>query len=463
MLDREERPNLEPQERYEQTKKLYEQLATGKVSRRVFMTRALGLGLALPTIGGLLAACGGGNGGEEGGGATTAAGGATTGAAEGAPEGEPVLLGLMPPLTGLVSLYGPEISHAGQIATDEVNAAGGVLGRPLELVIQDDGSLPDTAVPAAERLIKEKNCVAIIGNLLSNSRIAVDQQVAVPLKTPHLNFSFYEGSICSHYFFHFAALPNQQIDKMIPWMAENHGPKMYFAGDDYEWPHGSIDACKNALTGAGGEILGEEYFPLGTNEFSALLGRVKDSGADVFVPFAAGTDQQALLKQFTAFGLKESMAVAMAHYDEAMMPGLEPEVRKDFYVCNTYFMSLDTPENQTYLAALDALPDVNGIWPDGDGILTNFGEGTYLCVHAFAKAANAAGSTDSEAVVEALKTITVTGPQGEVVMDPETHHAAVNTFLVQCTAEGTFPVVESFGRLDPVIPELYAPCVADSA
>lgn len=458
-----DRPELGPQERCEHAAQLYEQLATRRINRRAFITRALGVGLTLPSIGALLAACGGGNSETStaaGGGATTAA---TGDGASSPADGEPVRLGLMPPLTGLVSLYGPEITWAAQIAVDEVNGAGGVLGRPIELIVQDDGSLPDTAVPAAERLIKEKGAVAVIGNLLSNSRIAVYQQVAGPLKTPHLNFSFYEGSICGRYFFHFAALPNQQIDKMIPWMADKYGPKMYFAGDDYEWPRGSIDAGKKSLDGIGGEVLGEEYFPLGTNEFSALLQRVKNSGADVFVPYAAGTDQQALLKQFTAFGLKDSMAVVMGHYDEAMMPGLEPEVREDFYSSNTYFMSLDTPENKAYLEKLAAQPDVDGVWPAGNGILTNFGEGTYLCVHAFANAANAAGSTEADDLVEALKDVKVTGPQGEVTMDPATHHAAVNTYLSQATAEGTFPIVESFGRIDPVIPERYAPCEADNA
>lgn len=83
---------------------------------------------------------------------------------------------------------------------DEINERGGVLGRPLQLIVEDDGSLPDTAVPAAVWLV-EQGCVAIIGNLLSNSRIAVATQVAEPRRIPLLNFSFYEGSISGRYFF----------------------------------------------------------------------------------------------------------------------------------------------------------------------------------------------------------------------------------------------------------------------
>jgi len=153
-------------------------------------------------------------------------------------KSSPIKLGLLAPLSGLVELYGPEISWAATIATKEINEQGGVLGRPLELVIADDGSLPDKAVPAAIRLIEEESCSAIIGNLLSNSRIAVANQVAEPRQVPYLNFSFYEGSIRGHYFFHFAALPNQQISKMISYMLNHYGSKIFFAGSNYEWPLG---------------------------------------------------------------------------------------------------------------------------------------------------------------------------------------------------------------------------------
>ncbi|MHB8949961.1 MAG: ABC transporter substrate-binding protein [Rhodoferax sp.] len=366
-----------------------------------------------------------------------------------------IRLGLMPPLTGLVGLYGPEIVWAARIACEEINERGGILGRRLELIIEDDGSLPLTAVPAARRLVDDHRCVAIIGTLLSNSRIAVATQVAEPQRIPYLNFSFYEGSISGRYFFHFAALPNQQIDKMIPFMARRFGHKMFFAGNNYEWPRGSIDAAKHALQGLDGEVVGEEYLPIGASlsDIDQLLAQVARSGADVFVPYFAGSDQIALLNRFTELGLKQHMAVVMGHYDEMMVSQLAPEVREGFYSSNTYFMSLDTTENRHYLQRLARQPGVQGIWPHGNGVLTNFGEGTYLCVHAFANAAEAAGSVDAEALVAALEQVRVRGPQGQVDMDGATHHASVNTFLARCNADGTFSVVEHFGCNPPWIPE----------
>jgi diguanylate cyclase (GGDEF)-like protein/PAS domain S-box-containing protein len=366
---------------------------------------------------------------------------------------DPILLGLMPPLSGLADIYGAEIVRAAQIARDEINAAGGVLGRPLELVIEDDGSLPQTAVPAAHRLVNA-GCAAIIGNLLSNSRIAVDDHVAEPRGIPYLNFSFYEGSISGRHFFHFAALPNQQIDRMIPWMAREYGPKMIFAGNNYEWPRGSIDAAKRALLAAGGDVLGEEYLPIGcaNDEIDALLDLVGRSGADVFVPYFAGADQIALLTRFTELGLKQRMAVVMGHYDEVMVSRLPSFVREGLYSSNTYFMSVDTPQNHAFLERLARHPGINGLWPAGNGLLSNFGEGTYLCVKAFAAAANAAGSLSADALVAALERVSIDGPQGRVTMDAATHNAHVNGYLARCRADGGFDIVECFGRMAPLIP-----------
>jgi len=370
---------------------------------------------------------------------------------------KPILLGLMPPLTGLVEIYGPEIVWAARIACEEINERGGILGRPLKLVIEDDGSLPDTAVPAAMRLVDEHGCVAMIGNLLSNSRIAVAAQVAEPKRIPYLNFSFYEGSIAGRYFFHFAALPNQQIDKMIAYMAKHFGLKMFFAGNNYEWPRGSIDAAKRILARLEGDKVGEEYLDIGTEpaDIDRLLDQVIRSGADVFVPYFAGSDQISLLTRFTERGLKKHMAVVMGHYDEVMVSRLPPHVREGFFSSNTYFMSLNTVENRRYLDRLIRQPGITGIWPRGNGVLTNFGEGTYLCVHAFAQAVETVGTTDAEALVEALENSRVIGPQGIVEMDAATHHATVNTYLSRCNREGTFDIVESFGRNAPRIPERY--------
>lgn len=368
-----------------------------------------------------------------------------------------IKLGLMAPLTGLVKMYGSEIVRAAQIACMEINESGGLLGKQLELVVEDDGSLTESAVIAAENLVLDHKCVAIIGNLLSNSRIAVALRVAEPRKIPLLNFSFYEGSILSKYFFHFAALPNQQIDKAIPYMLNKFGSKFFFAGNNYEWPRGSIAAAKEILEKSNGFVVGEEYSSIGVSplEIERLLDNLEKSNADVFVPYFAGDDQVHLLTQFTQRGLKRKMAVVMGHYDETMVSYLSPEVRAGFFSSNTYFMTLKTPENIDFLRRLKTMPGITGIWPNGNGTLTNFGEGVYVCIKAFAAAVRNANSIDPEALIPELEKVVIQAPQGEVKMDAKTHHARVNTYIAQCQLDGTFEIIESFGAIDPILPERY--------
>ena len=352
--------------------------------------------------------------------------------------GKSVKLGLLAPLSGIVGLYGDEISTAAKIACDEVNEEGGVLGLPLEIIIEDDGSMPDTAIDAAERLVNKHKCQALIGNLLSNSRIAVAYRVAEPLRIPLLNFSFYEGGIMSHYFFHFGALPNQQIDMMIPFMANKYGKKIFFAGHEYQWPRGSIDAGKKSLRNINGQIVGEQYLPIGTSkaDLEELLNNLEKSDADVFIPYFAGQDQIELLTLFSQRGLQDKIAVVMGHYDENMASKLPPNVRSGLYSTNTYFMSIPTTENKMYQERLEKENGINGVWPKGNGILTNFGEGTYICVKAYAKAINCAKSLDTEDIIQALKVVEVKSPQGLVSMNPTNHHATVNSFLTQCQSDG---------------------------
>lgn len=367
-----------------------------------------------------------------------------------------VKLGILVPYTGVVSAYGQEIAQAAKIAGELVNESGGILGCPLEVVVADDGSVPESAVPAARDLLAQ-GCHGLVGNLLSNTRISVANTVAAPAGIPMLNYSFNEGSIYTPTYFNFAALPNQQIEKLIPYLADKVGKKMYFAGNNYEWPRGSIHAAIASLSHVAGEVLGEDYLPLGASPvaINELISRLSVSGAEVFVPYFAGDDQIAVMRAITAAGLKNRMAVVTGHFDAAMAMRLSPQERAGIYVCNTYFMNVDTPMNQLLLKRVAAQSDVDGLWPRGNGFVTNFGEGAFCCVLAFAEAANKAGSVSPEAISEALASVTVSSAQGEVRMDPATHNASVNTYLAQCNEAGDLQIVKSFGLIAPQIPKLY--------
>ncbi|HAV0408606.1 TPA: transporter substrate-binding protein, partial [Legionella pneumophila] len=366
-----------------------------------------------------------------------------------------IRLGLMTPYSGIASIYGQEIAIAANIACLEINKKGGILGKPLELIIKDDGSMPGQAVIAASSLVDNYHCHALIGNLLSNSRLAVAHKVSFPRKIIYLNFSFYEGSIFNKYFFNFSALPNQQITKMIPYLIENFGYKFYFAGSNYEWPRGSIAAAKEIILKMKGEIIAEDYFDFGMAKPFEIASAVAKSGANIFMPFFAGMDQIAMLKAIVDEGLRDKVTVAMSHYDEIMTSSIPEHYRHGFYSCNSYFMSVKTSENEFFLSELLNSPGITGLWPKGNGKISNFGEGVYLCIKAYANAINQANSIAESDVLRSLSAVQLMAPQGFVKMDEKTHHAYVNCYLSKSNNDGTFSIIKSFGLIEPQIPERY--------
>jgi ABC-type branched-subunit amino acid transport system substrate-binding protein len=143
-----------------------------------------------------------------------------------------------------------------------------------------------------------------------------------------------------------------------------------------------------------------------------------------------------------------------------MMPGLEPEVRKDFYSCNTYFMTVPTNENEVFLAWLRKKYGE-------DAVLTNFGEAVIPCIRIWAKAVEKAGTPEPDEVVKAQEGgpgekygLSAMSPQGKVTVVKEHHHCIVQVYLTQCQADGTFKIIESWYDQEPIIPERYGGCVA---
>ncbi|MBD8524687.1 EAL domain-containing protein [Pseudomarimonas arenosa] len=369
-----------------------------------------------------------------------------------------VALGLMAPLTGVASIYGADIVRSTQIACAEVNAAGGVLGRPLELLVEDDQSQPAAAVGAARHLVQRRGCAGLIGNLLSNVRIAVADEVSSTLRVPYLNFSFYEGSISDRHFFHFAALPNQQIEPLMDWLTRHQGRRIFFAGHNYEWPRGSIDVARSELDALGGDVRGERYLEFDPDDaqLDALLNEVARSGAEVLMPFLAGRDQIRLLKRFAERGLGQRIQIAACHLDEVMLSHVPTTARGGLLACNSWFMGVEGPLQRRLLEQLAAAPGVDRLWPEGNGIMSHFGEATWICVHAYAEAARLAGSTAAEAICAALPRIRIAAAQGPVWLDPDTRHAYVNIYLARSDAEGRFSIIEKFPTRAPKIPTRHA-------
>jgi ABC-type branched-subunit amino acid transport system substrate-binding protein len=156
-----------------------------------------------------------------------------------------------------------------------------------------------------------------------------------------------------------------------------------------------------------------------------------------------GDDLIANLRQFYDFGLNEDIAIASTLLDESFIPAIPEDARGGIPTAASYFMAVDTPENAAFLERFhERFGD--------DAIVTNIGEGTYNSIHLWAKAVEAAGALDKEAVIDALPTVTFAAPQGEIQIQEGSNHAILRSLIAETQADGTFTVLEDFGLVEPL-------------
>lgn len=410
------------------------------IPRREFIRRATLLGLSLPAATALLAACSDEQNGEGE-----------------QPSGEPIKMGALVPLTGFVGILGPPMENNARLAVEEINSAGGVLGRPIELIVEDTASDPDTAVEKARKLIEQDQVEATVGVLTSAERWAVALSVTIPAEHIYINPTYYEGGICDRYFFNVGALPNQQIDPFIPWLIENKGVTTFFlGGSDYAWPRGSFAAAKAAIQAAGGEVVIEEYSPLGTTDFSATLRRIQDAVPDVVYPLYAGSEGITFMTQFVDFGLQTETLAASTAFSELVIDAFPAEESTGWVASFEYFMTIDTPENQDFVSRYQAR-----FGPDA--IMDSIGQGMYTSVNLYAQGADQAGSLDKDAVVDGMVAAQFEDPKGTIQIDEGTHAAYLTDYIAEIAPPSDAPgwqrfnIVETFPDIAPEQPCLDEP------
>jgi urea transport system substrate-binding protein len=400
----------------------------------------------------LVAACSGG------GTATTAPASAPTSTpapsavAPSSGDTSPIKIGLLNMDTGGGSIHAPFVNHAVSVAVDDINAAGGLLGRQIQIATQDSQTDVDTGVDRMKRMVEQDHVAVMFAFQFSNIYHALLEKVSVPDKQLTLNGSLNEGDFCNHYFFSTGATPNQWVDPLVQYGVKNIGPKVYIVGSDYSFGRGSAASAKAAIAAAGGQVVGEEYFPLGTTDFSSSMSKLKSSGANFLLPFVAGNDFVVYLKQYLEFGLKDKIKVVNTIFTEEDSPAFPPDSRAGLLTGGSYFSTVQTPENATFMAKLRAK-----YGPDAQ--MTLFGEGYYDMVHLWAQAVQAAGTLATEPVLKALEGQSFQGPQGLVTIDPVTHQATVHSYLGEVQADGTIKITSDLGTSPP---KTVVPCNAQS-
>jgi len=352
-----------------------------------------------------------------------------------------VKIGFLSALTGLETILGETQLNCFKLAVDEINAAGGAGGREIEYIVEDDQTTTKGAIEKARKLISQDEVDVIIGLIASLEHVAA-RSVTTPGKQLLIYTTYYEGGVCEKYFVATGQVPNQQIEPMTAWLTKNVGKTVYVLGSDYIWPRKSTEAVQAAFEANGGQMVGAEFFPFGTQDFGPALEKVKAAKPDMVWIMVAGADGVTALKQYRSFGMAPQL---VSNGLDEIYSFAHPDLTEGAISNQAYFMGLDTPKNKSFIASYQKTFGA-------DKPINAIGEAAYDAAWLYALAVAKAGSTEDEKVIEALGQVEFEAPQGHVNISPATNHMVCNSILARGKADGSWETIENFGQIQPSIP-----------
>ncbi|MGO7087224.1 amino acid ABC transporter (plasmid) [Rhizobium leguminosarum] len=353
---------------------------------------------------------------------------------------DPIKIGVPVGLSGANSVVAPSVVQAAELAVEEINAKGGVLGRPLELEIADDASGAAGAQKAFDSLVFQKEVNVIISMETSAARNA-----GLPIiskgDVPYIYTSFYEGKSCNANLFVDAWVPEQQVPPVVDNFISKQGARKFFLiGSDYAFGRGMLTFAKGYIEKAGAQIVGEEYLPMDGSDWTAIISKVKSSGADAIITSTAGgAPNVTLTKQLRSSGV--TLPYGNLAVDEGTAKSMGADA-KDIFLSASYVTGIDSPENKAFLSAMDKKFGKELRTPNDLSVPQ------YEAIYLYKAAVEKAGSTDTADVLKALPDVSFTGPRGKISMNKQ-HHAPLTMYLGQVKDDGSVAVVDSFKDVDP--------------
>ncbi|MBR8653845.1 substrate-binding protein [Achromobacter sp. Marseille-Q0513] len=365
---------------------------------------------------------------------------ALLGAVASAQAAEPLRIGVPVGLSGANSVIAPAVVQASQLAADEINAAGGILGRQVVLEIADDASSAVGAQKAYDTLVFQKKVDAVIAMETSAARNA-----ALPIinrgKVPYIYSSFYEGRSCNRWMHVNGWVPEQQVAPIVDHFMKERGVKTFFlVGSDYAFGRGMLKFTREYIEKQGGKVVGEEYLPMDGTDWTPIVSKIRSAQPGALISSTAGgSPNVGLAKQIRAAGL--SMPYGNLAIDEGTARTMG-DTAAGMYMSASYLTSIDNAQNHKFLAALKAK------FGDQAKTANDLSEPQYEGFYLYKAAVEQAGGMDAQKIVAALSQVSFDGPRGVVKMDRQ-RHAALTMRLGQVQQDGSIKILQTFENVDP--------------
>jgi len=366
----------------------------------------------------------------------------------GSTEGDTVTVGILHSLTGSMAISEQSVRDAEVLAIDEINAAGGVLGKQIAYIEEDGASTPDTFATKAEKLVGQDKVATVFGCWTSSSRKAVKsifEDYGALLWYPVQ----YEGMEQSPNIVYTGAAPNQQIVPAIEYLIEQGYETFFLLGSDYVFPRTANMIISAQVDAAGLEIVGEEYASMDQTDFAAIIAKIEAANPDVIVNTLNGTGNVSFFKQMSEKNYDASSYMTMSFsIAEEEVAAIGSDILQGHLVSWNYYQTTETPENSEFVAAYKEKFGENRVTSDP-------AEAAYDAVYLWKAAVEKAGSFDVEDVLAAIKTgeISFQAPEGNVVINGENQHLAKPVRIGKVGADGL--ITEVWATDSPVDPDPY--------
>jgi branched-chain amino acid transport system substrate-binding protein len=351
-----------------------------------------------------------------------------------------IRIGVVTPLSGTYAPIGQQVRWGLELATKELNAAGGIAGRQIELLFEDSEANPSVAVQRAERMFEVEDVDFLTGTVNSGATLVVGQLAERVGKLMATTVSFADSITagqCSPNVFRVNARAGQQSAALAAWVAEQKpNAKVFYLGPDYEMGRSTVAAFKAKMAEFGAQDVGELFAPLDSQDYTQYFGQIRAAQPDVLYTSVAGNDTVRFLTQMQEFGLLGNMLVVGASGTiTSQNISAIGDAANSFGTGVGYSTQIDTPENKAFVAKFR---EAYGTDPD------LYGTDSYGVIHFYKAAVEKAGSTETEAVREAMRGLAWMTPQGEKLMRAGDHQAQQPMYVVQIN-KGSFDIV---GQVD---------------
>jgi urea transport system substrate-binding protein len=358
-------------------------------------------------------------------------------------EGDTIKVGILHSLSGTMAISEVSVKDAELLAIEEINAAGGVLGKQVQPIIEDGASDWPTFAEKADKLINVDGVAATFGGWTSASRKAM-----LPVFERNQALLYYpvqyEGLEASPYIFYSGATTNQQIVPALEHIQEQGAKRLFLVGSDYVFPRTANKIIKAYAAAHGMEIVGEEYTPLGNTEYATVVNKLQAARPDFVFNTLNGDSNVAFFKQLRNVGLDAtSMPTLSVSIAEEEIRGIGAGVLEGHLVAWNYYQTTETPENEAFVTAYKERYGADRVTDDPI-------EAGYVQVHLWAMAVEEAGTTEAEAVKEASKGLSFDAPEGPVTIHDENQHIFKTARIGRIRADGLIDqIAGSDGPIEP--------------